>query len=165
MSFQERLKLGEVVPNLNLPSNRNGNVNLWDLRQRKNLVIFFYHGIYCAHCVAKLKELSEIYANAIGLETETLGISFDNLEKLRKYAKRLGIPFHLLSDEKSEATETFTYTDPENNVPVPSIFITDRFGVLRYQKIASEAHELPDGKEILSWLILIETECPECSHL
>ena len=75
------------------------------------------------------------------------------------------MPFHLLSDETGETTVTFTYTDIKNNVPFPSIFIADRFGVLRYQKIVSEAHELLEGKDILSWLLLIQTECPECSHL
>ena len=75
------------------------------------------------------------------------------------------MPFHFLSDETGETTVTFTYIDIENNVPLPSIYITDRLGVLRYQKIVSEAHELPDGKEIISWLLLIQTECPECSHL
>lgn len=115
--------------------------------------------------MAKLKELSEIYVNAKELETEILAVSSDNLEKLKRYAKRIRITFHLLSDETGETTETFTYTDVGKNAPFPSIFITDRFGVLRSQKIASEAHELPDTKEILSWLLLIQTECPECSHL
>lgn len=37
--------------------------------------------------------------------------------------------------------------DIENNAPVPSIFITCRFGVLRYQETAYEAHELPMEKK------------------
>ena len=165
MSFSEKLKLGEVVPYLNLPSNKNGNVSLWDLKQRKNLVIIFYHGTYCVHCTAKLKELAEVYTRAKELETEILAVSFDNIEELWRHAKRIAMPFHLLSNETRETTVTFTYIDIENNVPLPSIYITDRLGVLRYQKIVSEAHELPDGKEIISWLLLIQTECPECSHL
>jgi len=35
--FPEKLKLGEVAPYLSLPSSKNGNVNLWDLKQIKNL--------------------------------------------------------------------------------------------------------------------------------
>src|SRR3989304_9978088 len=129
MSFSEKLKLGEVVPYLNLPSNKNGNVSLWDLKQRKNLVNIFYHGSYCVHCMAKLKELAEVYTRAKELETEILAVSFDNIEKLKRHAKRIAIPFHLLSDETGETTVTFTYTDIKNNVPFPSIFIADRFGV------------------------------------
>lgn len=164
-SFPEKLKLGEIVPYLSLPSSRNGNVSLWDLKQRKNLVIIFHHGNKCIHCWAKLKELAEAFTSFEGLKTEILAVSFDSPRKLKSYAKKLGIPFHLLSDETEEATESFTYKDPSLNGPFPSIFIADRFGVLRYQEIVYETHELLDVKEILSWLLLIQTECPECSHL
>jgi peroxiredoxin (alkyl hydroperoxide reductase subunit C) len=164
-SFTGPLKLGEVVPYLNLPSVRDGQVSIWDLRQRRNLVLVFFHGTYCLHCIAKLKEIAEAYEKLDDLEAEILAISRDNLEKLRMHAKRIGIPFHLLSDERGETIERFTYIDPAGNIPFPSVLITDRFGVLRYQEIVSEAHELIDVKEILSWLLLLQTECPECSHL
>lgn len=114
---------------------------------------------------SKLKELAEVYTRAKELETEILAVSFDNIEKLKRHAKRNAILFHLLSDVTGEITLAFTCTDIENNVPFPSIFIADRFGVSRYQKIVSEAHELLEGKDILSWLLLIQTESPECSHL
>jgi len=164
-NFPEKLKLGEVVPYLSLPSSKNGNVSVWDLRQKKNLVIVFHHGNNCMHCSAKLKELAEAYTNFEELEAEILAVSFDSQKKLKSYAKTMGIPFHLLSDETGETTERFTYKDPKMNGPFPSIFITDRFGVLRHQEIVFEAHELLDVKEILSWLLLTQTECPECSHL
>jgi len=112
-----------------------------------------------------LRELAEAYANFEELKAEILAVSFDSLKQLKTYAKRIGIPFHLLSDEAGETTERFTYIDVERNVPVPSIFITNRFRLLRYQETAFEAHELLDAKEILSWLLLMQTECPVCSHL
>jgi len=161
----EKLVLYGVVPYLNLPSTRNGKVNLWDLKQTKNLVIFFHHGVECAPCQAKLKELAQAYDRVKELEAEVLAVSFDILEKLKSYAQGRAIPFPLLSDQTGETAESFTHKDSKRNAPFPSIFITDRFGALRYQKITSESHELPDAKEILDWLLLIQTECPECSHL
>ncbi len=86
----------------------------------------------------EVEELAEAYADFEEFEAEILAVSFDSLKKLKSYAKRIGIPFHLLSDEAGETTERFTYKDVERNVPFPSIFITDRFGVLRYQEIASK---------------------------
>jgi len=149
----DKLSLGEVVPYLSLPSSK-GDINLWNFKQKKNLVIFFYHGTYCVHCVSRLKELAEAYPKFKELDTEILAVSFDNPEKLEAYAKRIRIPFPFLSDRTGETTERFTYKDAENKVPLPSIFITDRFGVLRYQEIAFEAHELTDVNDILSWLLL-----------
>jgi peroxiredoxin len=158
-------KIGEVIPYLNLPSSQNGNVSVWDLKQQKNLVIIFYHGTYCPHCVEKLKEIADAYAKFEELEAEVLAVSFDKLTKLRTLAERTGIPFPLLSDETEETTATVAYVDLADNVPYPTVLITDRFGVLRYQQIASEAHELLDVEEMLSWLLLIQTECPECSPI
>lgn len=43
--FSEKLRVNEVVPYLRLPSSRDGCINLWDLKQKRNLVIFFHHGI------------------------------------------------------------------------------------------------------------------------
>jgi len=122
-------------------------------------------GTTCPHCAAKLEEFALEYAKFWELEAEILAISFDNIEKLNAYGSKLNIPFYLLSDEAGESTEKFTHVDVERKAPCPSIFTTDRFGALRHQEIASEAHELLDTGDILSWLLLVQTECPECSHL
>jgi peroxiredoxin len=162
---KDKLALREVVPYLSLPSHMSKNVNLWDFKQRKNLVIIFHHGKQCNHCSEKLKKLAKIYKNIQELEAEVLAVSFDGFSEAKKQAEMDDIPFPLLSDLSGETTERFTYTDLFKNAPVPSIFITDRFGELRFQKIADEAEDLPSEVEILSWLLLIQTECPECSHL
>jgi len=164
-AIPDKLKPNEVIPYLNLPSNKNGNINLWDLKQRKNLIIIFYHGSQCVHCEKKLKELNRVYPEAQKLDAEILAVSFDSISKIRNYAKKVGITFPLLSDKSLEATEKFTYQDEDRKAPYPSLFITDRFGVLRYQKIVEEADDLLNAEEILSWLLLMQTECPECSHL
>lgn len=164
-AFQKKLKLDDVVPYLDLPSDKGGHVSLWDLKQQKNVVLFFNHGTACAHCAAKIEELALAFNRFQDHRTVVLAVSFETVQELKSFSTKVGVPFHLLSDEKGETTERFTYVDPERKAPFPSIFITDRFGVLRFQQIASEAHELISVEEILSWLLLIETECPECSHL
>ncbi len=84
------------------------------MRQRKNLVIVFFHGMYCAHCVAKLKELAEAWQKFQDLETEVLAVSFDSPDSLRRLEKRVRIPFHLVSDQTGETTARFTYVDPRS---------------------------------------------------
>jgi len=164
-TFPEKLKLHEVIPYLDLPSNKRGNINLSDFKQKKKLVIIFHHGSKCAQCAQKLKELAQIYPKVEELEAEIIAVSFDSIAEARNDARESEIPFPLLYDSGGEATERFTYIDESRHTPYPSLFITDRFGVLRYQKIVHEADALPHGKEILDWLLLIQTECPECSHL
>lgn len=163
--LQEKLKLGETIPYFNLPSARNDQINPWDFKQRRNLIIFFHHGILCLHCAVKLDELSSAYTSLKENETELLAISCDDITSLKDYTNKLMIPCHLLSDKKAESIKQFTYSDPARKATYPPIFITDRFGMLRFQQINLEAHSLAGTDEILSWLILIQTECPERSHL
>jgi peroxiredoxin len=165
VDIQPKLELQEVVPYLNLPSNKGMNVNLWNFKQRKNLVLIFHHGKACSHCRNKLKELVEAYKEIKAFEAEILAISFDSLEDANDQGEEDKIPFPLLCDHSGATTERFTFIDKSKNMPFPTFLITDRFGALRYQKIAQEATDLPDTAEILSWLLLIQLECPECSHL
>lgn len=163
----EKLILYEVLPYLSLPSNKkdNVNVNLWDFKQRKNLVLFFHHGFKCPCCSAKLREINAVYPQVQAEEAEVLAISFDGLKDAEAFAEKEDIRFPLLFDMKGEDSARFTYIDETRHSLYPSLFITDRFSALRYQKIADEADELPHVKEITDWLRLIQTECPECSHL
>ncbi|MEM3676528.1 MAG: redoxin domain-containing protein [Candidatus Bathyarchaeia archaeon] len=74
-----KLRFKEVVSYLKLPSNKGMDVNLWDFKQRKNLVIIFHHGRSCMNCRNKLKELSKVYGEIQALEAEVVAVSFDNL--------------------------------------------------------------------------------------
>jgi peroxiredoxin len=160
-----KLKIWEVVPNLDLPSNRNGNISLWNFKQRKHLVIIFHHGSKCSFCRNKLKDFAEVYKEIQKLEAEVLAVSFESIDQLKRQAEEDRIPFPMLSDAYGEATESFTYMDEKRKGPFPSVFITDRYGELRKQEVGTEADKLLSKEEILSWLLLLETECPECSHL
>ncbi len=165
INFPFKLNLSEVIPLLKLPSNRNRDVNTWDLKQKRNLVIFFNHGVKCGQCMKKAIALAKVYETMKELETEVLSVSFDALSDLRATAILRDIPFPMLSDLRREMTEKFTYVHLSRNGPHPSIFITDRYGELRKQEISDEADQLLSEAEVLSWLRLIENECPECSHL
>lgn len=162
-----KLKEGEVVPHFKLPSSKDIDIDLWDYKQRKNLVIIFYHGSGCIFCQRKLGEYARIHRKAKEFRylAEILAVSFDDSRETKKYVKKASLPFPVLSDVKEEITEKYTYKDEIRRSPSPSIFITDRFGTLHYQKITREADDLPDGEEVLDWLLGINMDCPECSHL
>ncbi|MDQ1279066.1 MAG: hypothetical protein QG670_326, partial [Thermoproteota archaeon] len=149
-----KLSLREVVPGLSLLSSKNKNVNVWDFRQRENLVIFFFHGVECSSCKAYLEELAKINSEVLENESEILAISFDKPETLKNLEEK--IPFPLLFGINKDMILEYTYIDATRGSPFPSIFITDRYGVLRYQKIVREANDLPSTKDILDRLYGIE---------
>ena len=159
-TLMDKLKLYEVIP-----LSEKKEIDLWTYKQRKNLVIFFHHGHKCPFCRKKLEDFASAYRKIQELETEVLAISFDSPKDTEQYHEKVALPFPLLSDQTGETTEKYTHRDEDKHAPFPSIFITDRYQELRFQKIAPEADQLQTVDDILGWLLLIETECPECSHL
>ncbi|MEM2914081.1 MAG: redoxin domain-containing protein, partial [Candidatus Bathyarchaeia archaeon] len=85
----------------NLPSNSGVNVNLWDYKQRKNLVIVFHHERACNYCRKKLRELAKAYKEIQFLEAEVLAVSFDHIENLKDQRKEDAFPFPLLRSKWS----------------------------------------------------------------
>ncbi len=157
-----KLSLQEVVPHFVLPSDELDNVDTWDYKQRKNLVIIFHHGFGCPSCRKKIAEVAQDYERIQELNAEVLAISNDSPKKAREFAEKANVTFPLLSDTKG-ITEKYSYEDEARGAPAPSVFITDRFGGLYYQKIGWEADDLPTVEEITDWSYLIEIQCPECS--
>ncbi|MCX8183392.1 MAG: peroxiredoxin family protein [Crenarchaeota archaeon] len=74
-----KLEFQELVPFLNLPSNRCLYINFWDFKQRKSLILIFHHGKSCPYCIVKLKELAKIYRDIQDLDGEVLAVSSGNI--------------------------------------------------------------------------------------
>ena len=155
----------QVIPYTTLPSNRGVKVDLWNYKQNKNLVLFFYHGNKCKECVRKLKELIDSYVDINSLDSEVIAITVSSTINSSGQLDGIQTPFPILIDEVGDFTKKFTYIDDKNNTPFPSIFITDRYGAVRFQRIAEEANHLPTANDLINWLLLIQSECPECSPL
>ncbi len=149
---------------MELPSNNGRSVNPWDFKQRKNSNLF-HHGVDCEACANYLKQLQKVYGKIQNQNAEVAAISFDSPRKLRDYGEKTGISFLLLSDEEKHISEKFASIDEAREAPFPSLLVTDRFGVLRFQKAAAEANVLPNAKEGVIWLEYMQSECPECSSL
>lgn len=159
--FQPKLQLQQVVPEFKLPSTAGERIGPWDFKQRRNLVLFFFHTEDCEGCADLLREFAKDYPLYIQQEAEILAITTRPLEQAQILAADLSLPFPVLSDSSGEATREYTYLDAAGQA-LPSVFVVDRFGALYTQVIAERESQLPSSEEILEWLGLIEVQCPEC---
>lgn len=154
LEFNFKLKEQEVIPHIRLQSNQDNIVDSWDFKQRKNLVIIFYHGRNCLVCKHKLQEYNKIYSKMDDFRylAQFLAISFDSIDHVQNYILNSSIDFPLLSDSQKHVTEKFTDIDNSKKAPYPSLFITDRFGALWFQRIVKEADQLLSAQELLDWI-------------
>ena len=156
------INAGDLLPSFSLPGvNVPGNISPWDYKQRKNLVLFFFHDRGCAQCLRLLRELAQSYEEYRQLNAEILAIVSSDLQDLSKLQHELQLPFPLLSDPG--AAVFASYEEWRGSVrPAFGVFIADRWGALFMRTVGSDTERLPGDSEIRGWLSFIEIQCPEC---
>ncbi len=122
---------------------------------RQPTLIIFYRGGWCPYCNAQLQDLHTVVPQIAAMGYQVLFLSTDQPKLLYSSLKEK-VDYHLLSDSSMDAAHAFgiafhvdaatlakmkTYvTDLEatqgstrHELPVPSVFIVDRSGVVRFR--------------------------------
>jgi len=121
----------------------------------KPQVLIFYRGGWCPYCNMQLADMRLVEPKLRASGFEILFLSTDRPELLYTSLKEKGIHYTLLSDNQLQAAEAFhvafklddaTYArqlqygfdlekttgSQKHELPVPSVFIIDRSGVIRF---------------------------------
>jgi peroxiredoxin len=124
------------------------------------VVLIFYRGGWCPYCNAQLADLHEVEPRLKKAGFDVLFLSSDRPEllysSLNDDTRRNGLPYTLLSDPELRAAQAYhiafhlddksyaqqlsygvdlekTTGTKAHALPVPSVFIIDRTGVIRYE--------------------------------
>lgn len=155
-----RLELNRVVPNFTLPALDGRQVSVREFKQRANLLILYLdtqrhgperYGNYLSLLVENLSTFQE-------LETQLLVVTSSPLERPRGHPGWGDLPFPVLSDSRGDMERSYLGSMAQ---VVGAAFVTDRYGALKAEMISLDEEELPDPREMIGWLQLIEIECPE----
>ncbi len=156
---ERKLEIDSVVPDVALPSLDGRWVRPVDYKQRASLVIAYVDFDQCGECARMVRSFLDHYGEFQSSEAEVLVVSPQGLEELRGKLGTMGPPFPVLSDGDGRFASLYLPDGPER--PVAAVFVTDRYGALRAELDAYSAEEMPDEREVLGWLQLLECECPE----
>jgi peroxiredoxin len=146
---------GRLVRHFALPSTDGSMVGLSDHKQRHNMVILLHHGPSCRTCRSTLIEFNQSVDTFRQAEAVVLAISSDALAVLRSFASDFGLQFPLLSDPTGQVARN-------ENLTIPAIVVTDRFGEVWAAWSSDDTHTLPSMEEVRGWLEFIELQCREC---
>jgi len=156
------LLIGEQIPAIALSDAKGKAVQLKQLVALKPTVLIFYRGGWCPFCNKQLGELQSIEGDLKKMGYQIIAISTDSPENLSKTIGKQKLGYTLLSDSKLVASKQFgiAYVGPKNYektlfegsagmnteklLPVPSVFILDTRGVIRFEYIN------PDFKQRIS---------------
>jgi peroxiredoxin len=160
------LQAGTLVPDVTLTTVEGSSVALHSLLERSTILVF-YRGGWCPYCNLQLSGLQTIEAELKDMGFAVFAVSPDLPESLRSSSSKESLSYTLLSDSDMDAAKAFGIAfrvDDEtiekykgynidleaasgrthHLLPVPSVFVIDRDGVIRF------AHANPDYKVRLS---------------
>ena len=120
-----------VAPDLAVRDHTGAPVTLQQFRGR-NVVLVFYLGVGCAHCVQQIKDLSERASRWQALDAEVLAVSADSMEA--NAASQASLKVRLLTDEKFSAARAFKSYDDFEEMPIHSTILIDKEGRVHWAR-------------------------------
>lgn len=141
------------APNFMLQDMNRRKVNLSDYTKKgRPVVVLFYLGYGCEHCMTQLNAFAPLAAEFEKAGISLLAVSADSQEGLQKtFAKadsKQPFPFPLLSDSGKKAFRAFRAYDDFEKSPLHGLFLIDGAGQVRWQEIRFEPFQ--DAKFLLS---------------
>lgn len=133
------LTKGENIPSIAL-QDQNGEARIWDdlIGKRGAVIVFYRSAEWCPYCQAQLIELGRNKDKFDRSGYHLIGISYDSVEKLKKFDNKYNLDFPFLSDPESETIKQFGILDESHKegsfaygVPQPTIYVVSKTGIVQ----------------------------------
>jgi peroxiredoxin len=114
--------------------------NLADLKG-KNVLLLFFLGEKCAHCLQQLQAFGKEYEALKKLNVETLSISTDNAEAtraLKNNSDGVKFPMPMIVGPRLDLFKRYSAFDDFENQPLHGTFLIDALGNVRFQRISAD---------------------------
>jgi len=98
----------------------------------RNIVLVFYLGVGCAHCVEQIKDLNDRHARFKSLDAEILAVSADSPES--NAASQESFALRLLSDGEFANARRFKAYDDFEEMPIHSTILIDKAGRVHWAR-------------------------------
>lgn len=119
------LKAGDKAPDFSLPSSAGMPVRLSQFLGT-NLVIFFYPMDESPVCSKEAEAFRDTYESFKELEVKVIGISSQDVDSHKSFAKRHRLPFILLSDPENKVRKLFGIASTLGVVPGRATFVINK---------------------------------------
>lgn len=100
------LELGDIVPDIKLPSSTGKDVSLHDFKGKK-VVLYFYPKDDTPGCTTEACDFRDTLTDYKELNVEIVGVSKDPTSSHEKFIEKYKLPFVLLSDTDLKLMEAF----------------------------------------------------------
>jgi peroxiredoxin len=134
------------APDFSLPDASGQLLGLAQLKG-KPVVVLFYLGHGCLHCVDQLNAFAPKRGDFLQAGIEMVAISSDPVEELKEsqlaYSEQGFFPFPIIADPSLHAFKSYRAYDDFENKPLHGTFLIDGAGRILWQDIAAEPFSNP----------------------
>ena len=120
-----------AAPALDARDSTGARVSLDELKGR-NVVLVFYLGSGCAHCVSQIKDLSERSDKWKGLDADVVAVSSDTVAS--NAASQSSLKVRLLADDQFKNARLFKSFDDFEEMPIHSTMLIDKTGRVHWAR-------------------------------
>jgi peroxiredoxin Q/BCP len=103
----DKVEIGSRIPAFTLPDQNGRMVNISSMIGKNNLVIYFYPKDDSPGCTKEACTFRDQYEIFKNIDAEIIGISADNVESHKLFAKKHNLNYILLSDEGNKVRNLF----------------------------------------------------------
>lgn len=156
--------VGKPAPDFRLNDWQGRSVHLRSLIEEGPVVLIFYYGYWCDHCVVQLFDVDEDLKYFKEIGARVVAVSSDPPEETAAKFKQFG-PFHfdVLSDPNNEVAQKYGCYRPaegkQNELMAHGTFIIDRNGIIRWADTGDKPFR--SNKTLLLELAALEEKLPE----
>jgi peroxiredoxin Q/BCP len=129
-------KIGNLAPAFSLQDQDGNTVSLNDFKGKKGVILYFYPRASTPGCTMQACGLRDVHRDLDTLGYQVLGVSFDPVNKIKKFHNKYELNFPLLSDEDHAIIEKYgcwqlkKFMGKENMGTVRTTFIIAKDGRL-----------------------------------
>jgi peroxiredoxin len=127
-------KIGSPAPDFKLHATNGREISLSDFRGKSNVIVFFVRETSCIQCRIHVTQLGKMYDQFRGAGAEIIVILGEDVEKSKKYAEGIGLPFPILADPDRAVYSLYELEKYFLLFQRTASLVVDKDGIVRYLK-------------------------------
>ncbi|MFQ5815075.1 MAG: peroxiredoxin family protein [Candidatus Hydrothermarchaeaceae archaeon] len=156
------VEIGEKAPGFTLKDIGGNEIKLSSLIGKAYVLLVFYRGSWCPICNTQIANFSRDYQKFKKMNTEIVAISSDSVKGAKMTEEKSRPQFPILLDTDSEVIESYgilvkkrelkdipALMHRKRDYAMPSVFIVDKNGIIRYKYAGKSFTDRPSNEDLL----------------
>ena len=140
--FVKAVPQGKPAPDFTVKTAAGDTLKLSEFKGKKNVVLIFYQGHFCAICGKQLNNIQFHIQDFRNQDAEIIAISADDIKHAQLTLGERGLSFHVVPDPNKDLIALYGVKNTSKNIAWPSAFVIDKKGTVILSYASEDGHRL-----------------------